>query len=93
MTGSRRMVASGTARKTSGGLTASDLVMTKYGRIASKRKIQAATRNPGLMAWAKAFKKVRDMYKREGRSTEHFTPLRRGSPEYRDIREVYDMMR
>jgi hypothetical protein len=87
------MVASGTAKKTSGGLTASDLVMTKYGRIASKRKIQAAERNPGLMAWAKAFKRVRDLYIREGRSTMGFTPLRRGSREYRDIREVYEDMR
>ena len=87
------MVASGTARKTSGGLTASDLVMTKYGRLASKRKIQAAARNPGLMAWSRAFKKVRDLYIREGRSTHGFTPLRRGSPEYREIREVYEDMR
>lgn len=93
MTGSRRMVANGTARKTSGGLTASDLVMTKYGRLASKRKIQAAERNPGLMAWAMAFKKVRDMYKRDGRSTRGFTPLRRGSSEYEEVREVYDSMR
>jgi len=90
MTGSRRMVASGTSHKTSGGLTASDLVRTKYGRLASKRKIQAAERNPGLMAWAKSFKQVRDAYKRAGRSTHGFTPLRKGSVEYDEIREVYE---
>jgi DVNP family len=89
MTGSRRMVYAGTAHHTPGGLTASDLVMTKYGRIASKKKIQAYHKNPYLVAWAKSFKEVRNSYIREGKSTSGFTPLRKGTPEYKAIAKVY----
>lgn len=92
MTGSRKMVLSGMAHHTSGGLTASDLVRTKSGRIASKKKIAAAKKNPGLRAWAKAFKKVRDSYIKEGRSTSGFTPLKKSSPEYKEVRALYDKM-
>jgi hypothetical protein len=36
--GSRRKVWNGTAQKTPGGLTRSDLMMNKYGRIVSRKK-------------------------------------------------------
>jgi len=42
-TGSKAQVFHGTAKKTSGGLTKSDLVQNKHGRIVSRRK-QAAGR-------------------------------------------------
>lgn len=40
--GSRIQVMNGTARKTSGGLTKSDLMLNKWGRIVSKKRYQAA---------------------------------------------------
>jgi hypothetical protein len=89
--GSRRKVLSGTAHKTSGGLRASNLVRTKSGRIASRKKIEAFKRNPHLSAWSRAFKMMRDAYIREGRSTRGFTPLRKGTMEYNDVRHAYDI--
>jgi hypothetical protein len=40
--GSRRKVWNGTAEKTPGGLTKSDLAMNKYGRIVSRKKAARA---------------------------------------------------
>ena len=40
--GSRRKVWNGTAQKTPGGLTKSDLMMNKYGRIVSRKKAARA---------------------------------------------------
>jgi hypothetical protein len=40
--GSRRKVWNGTAHKTPGGLTKSDLTMNKYGRIVSRKKAARA---------------------------------------------------
>jgi hypothetical protein len=42
--GSRRKVWNGTAQKTPGGLTKSDLKMNKYGRIVSRKRSAHATR-------------------------------------------------
>lgn len=40
--GSRVQVMNGTAHKTSGGLTKSDLMLNKWGRIVSKKRYHAA---------------------------------------------------
>jgi hypothetical protein len=53
--GSRAQVWHGTCDRTSGGLTKSDLMM-KDGRIISRRKSEAARRNPALMERAMAVK-------------------------------------
>lgn len=52
--GYRRSVFNGTARRTTGGLTKSDLVKNKKGRIVSKKK--KARVSPGLTAWTRALK-------------------------------------
>jgi hypothetical protein len=41
-TGSRRCVWNGTAKKTPGGLTKSDLMQNKYGRIVSRKRAARA---------------------------------------------------
>ena len=46
--GSRREVFNGTAKKTSGGLTKTDLFMNKYHRIVSKKKYLSAKRENRL---------------------------------------------
>jgi hypothetical protein len=43
--GSRAQVMHGTAEKTSGGLTKSDLQYNKYGRIVSKKRAQTMRQN------------------------------------------------
>ena len=48
LTGSRAQVHHGTAYKTSGGLTAKDLMMNKHGRIVSKKKHATAKREKRL---------------------------------------------
>ena len=48
LVGSRAQVHHGTAYKTSGGLTASDLMMNKHGRIVSKKKHATAKREKRL---------------------------------------------
>jgi hypothetical protein len=47
--GSRAEVWHGTAKKTSGGLTKSDLIKTKAGRIVSKSKHNSAKREMRLL--------------------------------------------
>ena len=46
--GSRRMVYSGTAKHTSGGLTKKDLMMNSWGRIVSRKKHNTAKRENRL---------------------------------------------
>lgn len=62
--GSRRQVWNGTADKTKGGLTRSDLMLNNTGKIVSKRASKAASKNfkknEGMQQWNKL---VMDIYK------------------------------
>ena len=55
--GSRAQVHNGTAYKTTGGLTKSDLVMNKWGRIVSEKKHKTAKREKRLQKYGYYTKK------------------------------------
>ena len=66
--GSRRQVWNGTAKKTSGGLTKSDLIMS-HGRIVSKSKHFSAKKEMRLLKHGYGTKKGKFGYvKRDGKS-------------------------
>lgn len=88
--GSKAQVFHGTVDRTSGGLTKSSLKQLSSGRIVSRAKSDAGHHNPALKAWREALMIAREMYRREGRSTDGFLPLRKSSEEYRLVREIYD---
>ena len=55
--GTRRMVHSGTAEHTSGGLTKKDLVKNKWGRIVSRSKHESAKKEQRLKKYGYTAKK------------------------------------
>ena len=57
--GSRAQVMHGTAMKTSGGLTKSDLKYNKNGSIVSKKKSEAAKKNISKYLFSKGYKPVK----------------------------------
>jgi hypothetical protein len=46
--------------------------------------------NPSIRRWAMAMHAAMQMYRREGRPTKGFTPIRKGTPEYKLVREIFD---
>jgi hypothetical protein len=76
-TGSKAQVFHGTAKKTSGGLTKSDLVQNKHGRIVSRRK-QAAGRKALKYLTRRGYKakkgvfRLFNKYRRRARLLRHF---------------------
>ena len=93
MIGSRAQVLNGTATSTSGGLKKGDLKRVTTGRGVSKRtrivpKLKSATakRNmpPQLRIWRTALKEYGLLRKGE------FTVVRKGTPQYREVKKLYD---
>lgn len=75
--GSRAQVWHGTAKKTSGGLTKSHLMMNKHGRIVSRRKHNTAKREKRLVKAGFLTKKGHFGFIKKG--TKHHRRGRKGS--------------
>jgi hypothetical protein len=87
---SRRRVLSGTALKTAGGLTASDLKRNKSGRIVSRKKSARAASSKNrayLRAWRQAVQQAADRL-----GVDAVVAPRRGTPLYIAARRIYDAM-
>merc|ERR1712138_146253 len=76
----KAMVLRGSKGKTSGGLTAKDLVKSKSGKIVSKKKSAFAKKSP----WIAAVKKARAALK-----IKVFSAIKKGSPLYLKAKEFY----
>jgi hypothetical protein len=90
---SKAQVWHGTVNETPGGNTKSDLMQKRDGRIVSKAKRAAALHNPGLRAWGEALMVAMEMCRKDGTSTDGFTPIRKGTKEYKMVREIYDRIK
>merc|ERR1719231_318528 len=75
---SKVMVLRGSKEKTSGGLTAKDLVKNKHGRVVSKKRSAFGKTNP----WMIAVKKARAALKIKG-----FSAIKKGTPLYTKAKE------
>merc|ERR1719198_2065797 len=75
----------GNKEKTLSGLTASDLIKNKAGRIVSKKKSALAKKNGFLKPWNTAVKKARATLKLTG-----FVAIKKGTPLYEKAREFYN---
>ena len=88
MVGSKRQVWNGTKTKTVGGLMKKDLMMSKVGKIVSKKMASRAKRNmksSGLGKWTKAVMQVRKEMNLTG-----FVAIKKGTPYYKAVRAVYE---
>merc|ERR1712185_149532 len=74
----KAMVLRGSKGKTVGGLTAKDLVKSKYGKIVSKKRSALAKKSPRIVAC----KKARAALKIKG-----FSAIKKGSPLYLKAKE------
>jgi len=83
----------GTVERTPGGNEKSDLMQKRDGRIVSKAKRAAALHNPGLRAWGEAMMVGMEMWRKDGRRTDGFTPIRKGTEEYETVREIYERLK
>ena len=77
----KSMVLRGTKAKTTGGLTAKDLVRSKSGKIVSKKASAKGKKSP----WILAVKKARATLKLKG-----FVALKKGTPFYLKAKEFYN---
>lgn len=77
--GSRAQVYSGTAYKTTGGLTKKDLVMNKWGRVVSEKKHKTAKKEKRLQKYGFFAQKGKFGYVK--RSTRKSRSMKGGEPE------------
>merc|ERR1711881_470151 len=75
------LVFRGSKEKTIGGLTKSDLIKNKYGKIASKKASLRAKKNSG---WTTAIQKARKALGLKG-----FVAIKKGSALYAKAKELY----
>merc|ERR1719158_1429661 len=75
---SKVLVLRGSKAKTSGGLTAKDLIKNKHGRVVSKKQSARGKANP----WMIAVKKARAALKIKG-----FSAVKKGTPLYLKAKE------
>jgi hypothetical protein len=76
--GSREQVMNGTAYKTTGGLTKSDLVMNKWGRIVSEKKHVTAKKEKRLQKYGYFTKKGKFGYVKKNVSRKNKSKKQRG---------------
>ena len=82
--GSKSQVFHGTADKTAGGLSKSDLFQDDSdGRIKSRAQSQAAKNNPALKAWREAVDKA------GGLKEDKFKPIKKGTALYKKAKKIY----
>merc|ERR1712124_156500 len=77
----KSMIFRGTKEKTVGGLTKSDLIKNKYGKVVSKKASLRAKKNSG---WTTAIQKARKALGLKG-----FIAIKKGSPLYIKAKELY----
>merc|ERR1719182_423256 len=75
------MVLRGSKVKTTGGLTAKDLIKNKHGRVVSKKASAHSKKSP----WIQAVQKARKALKLTG-----FTAIKKGTPLYTKAKEFYN---
>ena len=79
--GSRAQVWNGTAYKTSGGLTKSDLIMNKWGRIVSEKKYKTAKKEKRLQKYGFFAKKGKFGYVKRSTRKMRKSMKKGGEPE------------
>lgn len=83
--GTKAQVFHGTADRTPGGLSKSNLFQDKEdGRIKSKAQSAAGKKNPALKAWRKAVEKAGGL--KEGKK---FKPIKKGSTVYKKAKKTF----
>merc|ERR1712078_824566 len=80
----RAVVFRGTKEKTSTGMTKSDLIKNKYGKIVSKKRSLFAKKNNFIKGWTTAVKQARKALGIKG-----FVAIKKGSPLYNKAKELY----
>merc|ERR1739848_576986 len=80
----RAVVFRGTKEKTATGLTKSDLIKIKYGKIVSKKRSLFAKKNNFIKGWTVAVQKARKALGIKG-----FVAIKKGSPLYKKAKEFY----
>merc|ERR1712124_197019 len=78
----KAMVLRGSKEKTTGDLTAKDLMRNKYGKVVSKKA--SARSKKALGPWIQAVAKARKALKIEG-----FATIKKGTPLYAKAKEFY----
>merc|ERR1719217_727683 len=82
----KSVVFRGTKAKTVGGLTASDLVKNKRGKIVSKKSLAAGKKAyANIKGWTVAVQKARKALNVKG-----FVAVKKGSPLYKKAKEFYN---
>ena len=84
----RKMVMKGQLEVTSGGLTISDLVKNRKGRIVSKQRMHAGKRNypkSALFLWNTAMVEARSFLEING-----WASLKKNTPAYRETKKIYE---
>merc|ERR1712072_1660230 len=74
------VVLRGSKEKTSGGLTAKDLIKNKHGRVVSKKQSAQGKKSP----WIQAVQKARKALKITG-----FSAIKKGTPLYAKAKEFF----
>merc|ERR1719158_2799635 len=80
----KSVVFRGTKEKTVGGLTKSDLIKNKYGKIGSKKASLRAKKNNFIKGWTTAVQKARKALGLKG-----FVAIKKGSALYNKAKELY----
>ena len=80
----KAVVFRGTKEKTAGGMTKSDLIKNKYGKIVSKKRSLFAKKNNYIKGWTTAVQKARKALGLKG-----FVAIKKGSPLYNKAKELY----
>ena len=80
----KSVVFRGTKEKTVGGMTKSDLIKNKYGKIVSKKRSLFAKKNNHIKGWTTAVQKARKALGLKG-----FVAIKKGSALYKKAKELY----
>merc|ERR1719146_596911 len=80
----KAVVFHGTKERTYTGLTKSDLIKNKYGKIVSKKKSMLAKKNNYIKGWTTAVKQARKALGLKG-----FVAIKKGSALYKKAKELY----
>ena len=80
----KAVVFRGTKEKTVGGMTKSDLIKNKYGKIVSKKQSLRGKRNNYIKGWTTAVQKARKALGLTG-----FVAIKKGTPLYKKAKELY----
>merc|ERR1719463_267034 len=81
---SKAVVFRGAKEKTATGLTKSDLIRNKYGKIVSKKKSLLGKKNNYIKGWTTAVQKARKALGLKG-----FVAIKKGSALYKKAKELY----